>query len=173
MTVVTERLRLEPATLEHLRIFAEDGQIALGRALGVEVAEGWAGPEALQALSRSADFLVSNPDAADWWVHLFLHEADGRLIGMGGYKGAPSGGRLEIGYEFAPGYRRQGLATEVARGMIDHAFAQPDVDHVVAHTLAEDNASTRVLKRVGMRFDEAVDDPEDGAIWRWRVDRSV
>ena len=173
MTVRTARLRLEPVRLAHLEAFADGGEAALGEAFGAAIAEGWAGPEALEAIGRSADFLVTNPDAADWWMHVFIHEADGLIVGLGGYKGAPSGGMLEIGYEFAPGYRGQGLATEAARGMIEHAFAQPDVDHVIAHTLPEHNASTRVLKRVGMRFDEAVEDPDDGPIWRWRLDRSV
>lgn len=171
MTVRTARLRLEPVRLSHLEAFADRGDAGLGAALGVSVEPDWAGPDALQAIAGSHDFLISNPDAAEWWMHVFIHEADGRLIGLGGYKGAPSGGRLEIGYEFAPGYRGQGLATEAAAGMIAHAFAQPDVDQVIAHTLARENASTRVLKRVGMRFDEAVEDPDDGPIWRWRVDR--
>lgn len=171
MIIRTARLRLEPVRLLHLAAFEAGGAAAMGEAIGVPVADGWAGPEALEAVGRSADFLVTNPDAADWWMHVFIHEAEGLLIGLGGYKGAPSGGMLEIGYEFAPAFRRQGLATEAARAMVAHAFAQPEVDHVIAHTLPEENASTRVLKRVGMAFDEAVDDPDDGPIWRWRVNR--
>ena len=36
------------------------------------------------------------------------------LIGLGGFKGAPDHGQVEIGYEIAPGYRLRGLATEAA-----------------------------------------------------------
>jgi len=172
MTIRTARLRLVPVRLPHLEAFAAGGDAGLGALLGVSVEPDWAGPDALQAIGVSHDFLVSNPDSADWWMHVFLHEADNRLIGLGGYKGAPSGGRLEFGYEFAPAYRGQGLATEAAKGMVDHAFAQAEIDHVIAHTLPAENASTRVLKRCGLTFDEAVHDPDDGEIWRWRLDRS-
>ncbi|MES2035890.1 MAG: GNAT family N-acetyltransferase [Pseudomonadota bacterium] len=170
-TIRTARLRLVPVRLPHLEAFAAGGDAGLAALLGVSVAPDWAGADALQAIAASQAFLVSNPDSADWWMHVFVHEADNRLIGLGGYKGAPSGGRLEFGYEFAPGYRGQGLATEAAEGMIAHAFLQPDVDHVIAHTLPQENASTRVLKRCGLAFDEVVQDPEDGEIWRWRRDR--
>jgi ribosomal-protein-alanine N-acetyltransferase len=171
MTLRTARLRLEPVRLTHLQAFADGGDAALGEALGVTVEPDWAGPDALQAMNFSLGFLETHPEAADWWMHVFIHEADNRLIGLGGYKGLPAGGMVEFGYELAPAFRGQGLATEAARGMIEHAFAQDDIDHVIAHTLAEENASTRVLKRVGLRFDGEVHDPDDGDIWRWRLDR--
>jgi RimJ/RimL family protein N-acetyltransferase len=104
-------------------------------------------------------------------MHFIVHADDNRLIGLGGFKGAPAGGQVEIGYEIAPAYRGLGLATEAARGMVDHAFGDPRVDHVLAHTLPRDSPSTSILRRLGLRFIEALDDPDDGPIWRWRLDR--
>lgn len=171
MTIRTARLRLEPATLDQLAAFERDSEAGLSRALGCAVTEGWAGPHALEAVAISGDFLREHPEAADWWMHFFFDAAGGALIGLGGYKGAPAEGAVEIGYEFAPSMRGAGRATEAARGMVAHAFDRPDVDHIIAHTLAEENASTNVLKKVGFRFDAEVDDPDDGPIWRWRLDR--
>ncbi len=171
MTVRTARLRLEPATRGQLRAFERDGEAGLLRTLGCLAAEGWAGPDALEAVGRAGAYLDEHPEAADWWMHFFFDADDGTLIGLGGYKHAPAGGRVEIGYEFAPSRRRQGLATEAARGMVAHAFAQPDVDHVIAHTLAHETPSAGVLRKAGFRFDEEVVDPDDGPVWRWRVDR--
>ena len=37
----------------------------------------------------------------------------------------------------------------------------------IAHTLPEENASTRALRRNGFTLAGAVDDPEDGLVWRW------
>jgi RimJ/RimL family protein N-acetyltransferase len=37
----------------------------------------------------------------------------------------------------------------------------------IAHTLPEENASNRALRRNGFTFSGEVDDPEDGLIWRW------
>jgi [ribosomal protein S5]-alanine N-acetyltransferase len=116
--------------------------------------------------------LKANPAALPWWMHLFIHAADGALIGLGGYKGVPDeGGAVEIGYSLAPAYRGQGLATEAARGLIANALESPQVTRVDAHTLAEKNPSTRVLQRVGMRFVQAKLDPDDGEIWHWSVTR--
>ncbi|WP_461052486.1 GNAT family N-acetyltransferase [Spirosoma arcticum] len=69
-------------------------------------------------------------------------------------------------------YRNQGLATEAANGLINRAFEHPDVNIVQAHTLAEENASVGVLKKCGMAFVQAIEDPDDGAIWQWQLPRS-
>jgi ribosomal-protein-alanine N-acetyltransferase len=38
---------------------------------------------------------------------------------------------------------------------------------VTAHTLAEDNPSTAVLRKSGFVRTATIDDPDAGAIWRW------
>ncbi|WP_172448448.1 GNAT family N-acetyltransferase [Caulobacter mirabilis] len=172
MTIRTTRLRLEPARLADLEAFERDGEAGLLRALDVQAVDGWAGSDALEAVGRSAAFLREHPHAAAWWMHLFFDAADGRLIGLGGYKGAPASGFVEIGYELAPSVRGRGLATEAARGMVDHAFAQPEIDHVVAHTLPEENASVAILRRLGFHLDDVVEDEDVGAVWRWRLNRA-
>ena len=81
-------------------------------------------------------------------------------------------GTVEIGYEIASEHWNRGFATEAAQGMIAYAFAHKDVHAVIAHTLAEINASNTVLKKVGMNFIAEVDDPEEGKIWRWQINRN-
>ncbi len=80
-------------------------------------------------------------------------------------------GTIEIGYEIAAEYWNRGLATEAAQGMVDYAFSHEEVRAVIAHTLAQRNASNRVLQKVGMKFIAEVDDPEEGKIWRWQISR--
>jgi RimJ/RimL family protein N-acetyltransferase len=57
--------------------------------------------------------------------------------------------------------------------MIGYAFAHAEagVEAVVAHTLAETNASNAVLRKAGMSFVAEVKDPEVGKAWRWRISR--
>jgi RimJ/RimL family protein N-acetyltransferase len=77
-------------------------------------------------------------------------------------------GEVEKGYGVAPERQGRGHATVAARWLIDTPFAR-GVEVVIAHTLAEFNASTTVLERCGMtKVDELVD-PNDGPIWRWEV----
>jgi hypothetical protein len=47
-------------------------------------------------------------------------------------------------------------------GIADEAGVLP-----IAHTLPEENASNKALRRNGFAFAGEVEDPEDGLIWRW------
>ena len=92
------------------------------------------------------------------------------LIGWGGFKGAPDGGAVEIGYEVAESRRGRGLATAAAQAMVAEAFADEQVMRVIAHTLPERNASNRVLHKVGFSYDG--EDREDGElVWRYALIR--
>ena len=74
---------------------------------------------------------------------------------------------MEISYGIAPEFEGRGFATEAARLLIAHACASGSVRRVRAHTLPEDNASTRVLRKCGFSRCGELIDPVDGPIWRW------
>jgi RimJ/RimL family protein N-acetyltransferase len=78
---------------------------------------------------------------------------------------------VEIAYGVDPDHRGKGYATEAAEGLVTHAFGDPRVRVVRAHTLPEPNASTRVLTKCGFRRIGEVIDPEDGLVWRWEKHR--
>jgi [ribosomal protein S5]-alanine N-acetyltransferase len=168
----TANLELMPCESKHFEAILED-QKQLEQMLGVTVFDDWfnfpgvAGIEAMRFLS---EYLKANPDELGWWTYLFIHVKDKVLVGMGGYKGkADESGMVEIGYAIVPAYRRRGLATEATQGFIDHALSHPHVIRVDAHTLAEPNASTRVLEKAGMKHVGAVSDPDHGEIWHWSL----
>jgi RimJ/RimL family protein N-acetyltransferase len=169
--IKTERLNLIACEIEHFDAFDRD-ENELAEMLDVELTEGWlVFPE---VISHSRDFLKNNPDAANWWMYFFIHAVDQKLVGNGGFKGKPDdAGTVEIGYAVAPAYRRKGLATEAAQGLIDFAFSHPQIQTVQAHTLAEENESVKVLRKVGMNFVKELNDPEDGDIWQWQLKRKV
>ena len=103
-------------------------------------------------------------------MYLPILKKENLLIGSGGYKGKPDVvGVVEIGYEIYEPYRNRGFATEFARGLVDYAFENKKVKKVLAHTLAHNNPSCRVLEKCGMLFTELIYDAEDGDLWRWEV----
>ena len=55
----------------------------------------------------------------------------------------------------------------MAAKLIPLGSSSPDVTWIIAHTLPEKSASTRVLEKNGRRFTGEVLDPEDGRVWRW------
>ena len=158
-----------PATLELLDA-AVAGDATLGAALGVEVMPGWTVFDG--ALPHSRDALRERPELAPWWTCFFLTTEPRALVGWGGFKGPPSElGEVEIGYAVAPLQRGRGIATAAARALVERAFADDRVQAVLAHTLAEENASTRVLGKLGFRRVAELDDGEHGRLFRWSLAR--
>lgn len=167
--IETERLRLVPCSRRHLETLLES-EAALGEMLGVDVEPDWLlFPE---AVPYSIKMIDDDPRAENWGMHLIVDRAASKLIGCGGYKGPPdASGMVEFGYEVAPSYEGRGLATEAALGFIGHAFAEDEIKRVEAHTLAERNASTRILEKCGLTKIAEKHDAEDGDIWQWRLTR--
>jgi [ribosomal protein S5]-alanine N-acetyltransferase len=161
-------IRLVVADAALLRA-ALEGDEELSRALGgAEVVAGWSVfPE---ALPHARDAVAADPAAADWGARFFLAGDPPALVGWGGFKGAPLDGVVELGYEIAEPHRERGLATAAVAEMLREAFADPEVEAVIAHTLPEHNASTRVLEKSGFAFDGEATEGEQ-AVWRWRRGR--
>lgn len=90
-------------------------------------------------------------------------------LGFGGFVGPPDDdGVVEIGYLTFPQFAGQGVATAVAAAMIGIARDNGQ-SAVVAHTLPQSNASTAVLQRNGFVRDGDAVDPDEGTVWRWRL----
>lgn len=169
----TERLFLVPANLPMLEAIASEDWPTLSALLGgVDFAEHWLHfPEAMIWMR---DFLRDQSVDLRWWNYLIVHRQDVRVIGTCGYKGTPSFlGEVEIGYEIAEAYQGRGLATEAARALVEHGFGHEAVKSILAHTLAEKNASNHLLQKLGFQFIDEHIDIEDGKIWEWRLERST
>ena len=169
-TIETPRLSIVAAT-EPILDAVLRGDRSLSVILGAKVSYGWT--EFGDSIFRfSREMIQANPADVIWWTYLPVLKSEKVLVGSCGYKGPPDkDGMVEIGYEIALSYRNQGLATELAKGLIDFAFQHPEVKAVKAHTLAEVNASGSVLKKCGMQKIAELYDPDDGEVWQWVVSR--
>jgi len=144
------------------------GDDALARALGHDVVPGWV--TFREALPRTRDVLVDQPDGHAWGTRLFVTGDPEELVGWGGFKGPPDDGVVEVGYEIAEARRGRGLATAATKAMVAEALADDRVTTVIAHTLPERNASSRVLEKVG--FTHVGPATEDGeVVWRYALTR--
>jgi RimJ/RimL family protein N-acetyltransferase len=168
-------VKLLPHTLEHVRALVE-GSSAYERRFGLAVANGvrefLTGPEVSEAfLERLRVSTKSDP-----WKDGFgiVHAADNLLIGLCSFGAPPSRqGTVEISYGIAPSWRGRGFATEAAHLIIAHAFEDKRVRKVQAHTLPEQNASTKVLEKCGFKLQGEMMHPEDGLIWQWELPRQL
>ena len=136
------------------------------------VKENWAQVADI-AHQRVGRTLTANPvsvDKLEWDGYFAVDPNTREVVGNCAFKGQPTDeGIVEIAYFTYPEFEGQGYATSMARKLIALAASCPTVTRVIAHTLPEPNASTRVLEKIAMTFFGEVIDPDDGAVWRWQT----
>lgn len=160
MTTTTVR----PLRADAARLLKEEPE-QFTRTWGLQVAAGYlAFPEALDRLV--GDLEAGGPPA--WHSHLIVDPSIATVVGLGGYKGPPRDGVVEIGYSVAPKHRGRGHATNAVTTWVRRAAAA-GVTRVEAHTLAEATASTRVLERCGFERRDVLDDAH-GPLWKWSLE---
>jgi len=69
----------------------------------------------------------------------------------------------DIGFAFLPSYWNRGYAFEAAAAVMKHARENLGVDRVLAITTPDNEASARLLTKIGLRFDRVVKLAEDAA----------
>lgn len=157
-TLLTERLRLEPLTAEHLEdLVALDAdpevlRFVLGRALSRdEVVETW--------LPRRTD-PAHDARGLGYWV--------GRIAGTGAFAGwwfvtpdPADPGRGELGYRLPRDIWGRGYATEGCRAVLTHAFDSVGLHRVWASPAAANLASQHVLSKLGFRAAESAGPDSD------------
>lgn len=151
--IESERIRLVPlsaAQLEFLLVRPRQLEAELGFPISRLVSST---PVVRHAIRLKQQRLISSGDEEFPWhtYWLLVITADRFGAGLIGFKGIPDDyGEVEIGYGIDPGYRRKGFTTEAARTLIDWALEQPACLAVTAWSDKDNQASARVLEKVGM-----------------------
>jgi RimJ/RimL family protein N-acetyltransferase len=96
-------------------------------------------------------------EAAHHWVsglatqeEVFGIDLDGSLIGICGFT-LGDNGDAELGYWIGKPYWGEGYATEAARAVMAHGFAKSGVRRFVCKHLIGNEASARVIRKLGFR----------------------
>lgn len=167
-TINTPRLQLICCDQELLEAILS-GDNSISKLLNVNAVPEWSfGGE--PAFRFSLNQIINDPESKSWMTYLTILKNENKLVGAGGYQGKPDvNGIVEIGYGIAPTYQNKKIATEMAQALVEHAFKFDEVKVVMAHTLAEENASVKILRKCGMEFITEVMHPEDGLLWRWEI----
>ncbi len=167
-----------------IRPFCADDLEAAFRILDVELADANTGTDGAQSREQRRAWLewsvmnyeqlayMHQPPLGDRAIEL---RSSGELIGACGYNpalgpyallpgfaagaGDPRRFTLEIGLYWAisPAHQRQGYASEAARALIDYAFAQLNLQRIVATTAYDNAASIAVMRKAGMRIEQNPD----------------
>lgn len=105
------------------------------------------------------------------WIG-YLARCGDEYVGSCGFKGPPTEGRVEIAYFTFPAFEGRGVATAMARALLDLAAGDPGVT-VTARTLPAAGASTAILRKLGFTCQGEVEDAEDGVVWEWVLERET
>lgn len=143
--------------------------IELFRNPGITAKEGGPWPIARIARGFSRQLQRWERSGIGYWV--FRDRSEGRLVGIAGLRDVPRAGPLEIelGYALMPGFWGKGLATEMARGVLDAGVEDLGSRTVIASTRLTHAASRRVLEKIGFKFEaERRQDGTPQALYRWR-----
>ncbi|REJ76340.1 MAG: N-acetyltransferase [Acidobacteria bacterium] len=81
-----------------------------------------------------------------------VEKATGDIAGWCGTWRIQETNEVEVGYAIAKTKWGKGFATEAAAAMVDHAFSELRLDYLVAVAYPENEASIRVMKKLGMSF---------------------
>ena len=151
--ISSERMRLVPLSAAQLEfLLARPRQ--LEAALGLPISRLVSSPPIVRHAIRFKQHRLINSAEEEFPWHtywLMVIGADRFGAGLIGFKGVPDAhGEVEIGYGIDPGYRRNGYTTEAAGALIDWALQQPACLAVTAWSDKDNQASARVLEKVGM-----------------------
>ncbi|MFL5341146.1 MAG: GNAT family N-acetyltransferase [Gemmataceae bacterium] len=81
-------------------------------------------------------------------------EEPGRVLGtVGCFWNARANRTMEMGYALAEEHWGRGFVVEAAGALLDHVFAAYEVERVQARCMVENAASTRVMQKLGMKFE--------------------
>lgn len=154
-TLVTARLRLRPAT-------SQDGE-AFHRLWTDPEVRRWLWDDAVIPRDRALAELERSTASfrrRGYGLWALLHvgagqdASEGPLLGFCGLRETPRSDEAELLFGLAPEHAGRGLATEAARGVLDHAFANLGLARIRAGADPPHVASFRVMERLGMVFHE-------------------
>lgn len=102
------------------------------------------------------------------WVSYIAVDAD-CAVGGGAFVGPPRENCVEIAYFTLTELQGRGYATRTATELV--AIARKTLPGLVikAFTLQEENASTKILRHLGLGLFGNAHDPDAGEVWEWRT----
>ncbi|MDG1476406.1 MAG: GNAT family N-acetyltransferase [Vicingaceae bacterium] len=77
-----------------------------------------------------------------------------QFIGWSGLAYLPEFDEIDIGYRFLPKYWGKGYATEASQAILEYGFDKLELRRIIAIAMKENIASTRVMEKIGMKFDK-------------------
>jgi RimJ/RimL family protein N-acetyltransferase len=140
-----------------------DGRLAeVELALDAAICDEWI-EEVLPLARMRREQIGDDPSSAPWLLRAVVLRAERKVIGYVNFHGPPAPeGWVEIGYTIVTGFRRRGFASETAGAMFDWAHSEHGVTHLRASIGPKNEASLRMIDKLGFERTGVQWDEEDG-----------
>ena len=154
MILETERLFLEPITLELVEAVLAGDRVRAEALAQAKFPREWPGPAVIErAFKAYPDAVRADPATRLWGDRLMItRQGERRVIGSVICHGRPENGVADVGYGVEIDSQSRGYATEGTLACVEWALRQPGIRAVRATTFQWHRASVRVLEKVGMRI---------------------
>lgn len=149
MALVTERLTLRLLELG-------DAEAIERLASEKEVADTTLNIPHPYPLGSAAGFIQSREEAAkrgDGYSFAVTLTDGGAFLGIVGLNIDKRNNKADLGYWIGRAYWGQGYCTEAAARVVQHAFEELKLNRVFAAALTRNPASSRVMEKIGMKFE--------------------
>jgi RimJ/RimL family protein N-acetyltransferase/N-acetylglutamate synthase-like GNAT family acetyltransferase len=100
------------------------------------------------------------------WISYLVKDKN-NYVGICSFKGKPINNSVEIAYCTHPNYESCGYATRMCKKLIEIAQKENKEMKIIAKTLPEINASTKVLVKNGFINNGIILDADDGEVFEW------
>jgi len=124
-----------------------------------------ANPACQQTIYMTVDFYKKVGFAPPWICYYVQMENE--LVGSAGIKGKPVNGTIEIAYGTMEHQRQKGIGTAICKLLVELSLKTDPAIRITARTLAEENYSTKILRKNSFELLGTVIDAEDGEVWEW------
>jgi RimJ/RimL family protein N-acetyltransferase len=147
-------LRLESERLVLRRLVRDDVPVALAHEQDRRIMQWIRDPEPLAAMQDRIQAMFSAWTGADgeWLTLAVAPKAMTEMAGIVVCRVTNAANEaMEIGYRLHPSVHRRGFALEACTLLVGHLFGVVGLHKVVAHCVADNEASWRLMEKLGMR----------------------
>ncbi|MBL8748248.1 MAG: GNAT family N-acetyltransferase [Planctomycetes bacterium] len=163
-------LRIETERLVLRRMVRADADVALAHEQDRAMMQWIRDPQPMAAMQEriQAMFGAWTGGDGEWLTLAVAPKATDAMLGIVVCRVTQAANEaMEIGYRLHPSVHRRGYAFEACARLVDHLFAAVRVHKVVAHCVLENEASWRLMEKLGMRREAVFRDyTKLGGAWR-------
>jgi len=143
--LVTPRLLMRPFTESDLgELFSLYSDTEVMKYINGGIAQ------TLEETKTALNRMIGNFAKHGYGMFALFERKEKRFIGRCGLQPLEDSGLIELGYTLIPSAWGKGFATEASMEVLRSAFRDWGLEKVVAISLEENRASTRVMEKIGM-----------------------